>query len=155
MPSNDKKPLLPERKEQPPVDDKRVFQVVIDYGGQSPTQEALIVAANEQAVDDAVASKLSHDWGETTPASHKVEVEEMTPDFIEATYLASVETDSPFYGQVDWRDIPQVVIDVLLPKCDLDHASALANIKLMRSGKPPIGVEPKKEILLPGKDFTL
>jgi hypothetical protein len=42
-----------------------------------------------------------------------------------------------------------------LPKCDLDHASALANIKLMRSGKPPIGVEPKKEILLPGKDFTL
>jgi hypothetical protein len=147
-----KKPLLPKR---PPTEDKRVFQVVIDYGGQSPTQEALIVALNEEAVNETVAGKIAHDWGDTTPAGHTIEIEEMTPDFIEATYLASVETDSPFYGQVDWRDIPQVVVDVLLPKCDLDYAPALANIKLMRSGKRPIGVEPKKKILLPGVDFTL
>ncbi len=135
--------------------DDKVFQVVVDYGGQSPTKEALIVAESSDAVKDLVSTKLAEEWGGADKvAGHTLEVEEMTPDYIEATYLASVELDSPFYGQVDWTAIPQRIIDILLPQCDLDLEAAAANIKLMQNGKPPIAIEPAKKIITCAADMV-
>jgi hypothetical protein len=120
----------------------KVFQVVVNFGQQVPTKEALIVAPSEDEAKQLVTEKLdSMAPSDGALPSHIIEVEEMTPDYIETLYLSSVETDSPFYGQVDWQDVPKRIVDILLPKTSLDLEAARSNIRLMRAGKPPIAIQ--------------
>ena len=112
----------------------KVFQVVVDFGQQVPTKEALIVAATQDEAIAAVADKISEGFPEGVPG-HNVECEELTPDYLATLYRSSVDHDSPFRGTVDWTGFPDRVLDVLLPQTNLeDYKKARAEIEHMRAG---------------------
>ena len=128
-------------------DNTKVFQVVVDFGQQVETKEALIVASDRDAALEAVAAKVSEGFPEGVPG-HSIECEELTPDYIATLYRSSVDHDSPFRGSVDWTGFPDRVLDVLLPQTDLkDFVKARADIEQMRAGgEAPTHVEIVKPV---------